>query len=257
MRLCAHLGYQFTEYQGLERLEAAASAGFEAVEWPAIYDFDVRELAARTYELGLAWVQVTLPTGDGEKGEKGLAALPFRQDEYLQGLESAVQYAKALGATMIHPMAGVGVSLSDPEFMKVYLRNLGLALDVARSNGLDVLIEVISAVTVPGYGMCTYDLAAQVCEKLPEVRLLLDAYHAQTLTGDPASLARSWAGRIGHVQIADAPGRNEPGTGNIDFGAFFSALKASGYDGWVGCEYKPLGRTHDGLQWLDSLRPLL
>ncbi|UYO93138.1 hydroxypyruvate isomerase family protein [Pollutimonas sp. M17] len=257
MKLCAHLGYQFTEYQGLERLKMAANAGFEAVEWPAIYGFDAHELAARTRELGLRWVQVTLPTGDGAKGEKGLAALPGRQDEYLRGLESAVLYAKALGATMIHPMAGAGVSLSDAATMDVYLRNLELALEMASANGLSVLIEVISAATVPGYAMCTYDLAAQVRERLPEVRLLLDAYHAQILTGDPPSLVRNWAGRVGHVQIADAPGRNEPGTGHIDFGAFFGALKESGYDGWVGCEYKPLGRTHDGLPRLDALRPLL
>lgn len=256
MKLCAHLGYQFTEYQGFERLEQAARAGFEAVEWPAVYDFDAEELAARSRELGLRWVQVTLPTGDATRGEKGLAALASRQAEFRRGLDEALRYAKALGAEMIHPMAGVA-SLSDPATLDVYLGNLALAHSVAKANGLKVLVEVISPATVPGYALGSYDLAAQVCATLPEVRLLLDAYHAQVLTGDPAALAKEWAGRIGHVQIADAPGRNEPGTGSIDFPAFFAALKAAGYDGWVGCEYKPLGHTRDGLAHLDALRPLL
>jgi len=257
MQFCAHLGYQFTEFSGLDRLEQAANAGFKAVEWPAIYNFDIIDLAKRSNALGLNWVQVTLPTGDAAKGEKGLTSLKARRDDFLRSLDVAVEYAKALGATMIHPMAGVGASLSDPESMEVYLRNLESAQAVASENGLKVIVEVISQATVPGYAMCTYELAAQVCEKLPEVNLLLDAFHAQTLTGNPAKLVSEWAGRIGHIQIADSPGRHEPGTGSINFESFFNSLKTAGYDGWVGCEYNPKGTTHEGLSRLDALRPFL
>jgi len=257
MKLCAHLGYQFTEYQGLERLRQAAAAGFEAVEWPAIYGFSPEALAGCMADAGLQWVQVTLPAGDAARGEKGIAALPGRQDDHRRGLDEAVRYAKALGSSLIHPMAGVGAPLSDPACMDAYLRNLELAVEMAQAEGMRVLIEVISEATVPGYALSTYELAAQVQKQLPDLLLLLDSYHAQALTGDPAALARQWAGRIGHVQIADAPGRHEPGTGRIDFQAFFRALHAAGYDRWVGCEYKPMAHTLDGLPRLAALRPFL
>lgn len=257
MKLCAHLGFQFTEYEGLERLRQAASAGFEAVEWPAIYGYAPETLAACLAGAGLQWAQVTLRTGDAARGEKGITALPGRRDDFRRDLDEALRYAKALGSTMIHPMAGIGASLSDPACMDAYLGNLQLAVEAAKAEGMRVLVEVIGEATVPGYGMCTYELAAQVQEQVPELLLLLDAYHAQLLTGDPAALARQWAGHIGHVQIADVPGRHEPGTGDIDFQSFFQALRATGYDGWVGCEYKPIGHTLDGLPRLAALRPYL
>lgn len=257
MDFCAHLGFQFTEYDGMERVRQAAQAGFRAVEWPAIYGFDAEELAGRVRELGLEWAQVTLPLGDASKGEKGSTALPGREQDFELGLQQAIRYAKALGSHMIHPMAGVGVSLSDPKVMATYLNNLVRALQVAQAQGLRVIIEVINEETVPGYAMCTYELAEHVLDRMPDLLLLVDTYHAQTLTGDPSGLVSRWKGRIGHVQIADAPGRHEPGTGQIDFQTFLGALRAAGYEGWLGCEYKPKEHTLMGLSYLEALCPHL
>lgn len=248
LRLNAHLGYQFTEFEPWERFTQAARAGFKAVEWPAIYAYEPERLKATIDALSLRWVQVALPFGDTSKGEKGLAALPGREDEFIQGLRDAIHYAKTLGACWIHPMAGV-VREWNEVVRTVYLKNLQRALDEASVHGLGVLVEVIGNGEVPGYAMSDYRRAAEVFATLSgqPPHLLLDAYHAQTITGDAIGLVGEWAGRIGHVQIADVPGRHEPGTGNIDFNGFFSALQSAGYEGWVGCEYKPLNGTLPGL----------
>lgn len=257
MQFCAHLGYQFNEYNGIDRLRHAAIAGFNAVEWPAIYDYDIDELVAITQELGLSWAQITLPFGSTSRGEKGLAAIPGRESEFEFGLHQAVKYATALGAKLIHPMSGVGISLSDVNVMAVYMRNLQHAIHEAHQNGLQVVIEVISQATVPGYALSTYEDAGHILEHFPDVLLLVDAYHAQVLTGDPVAVVQRWAGRIGHVQVADYPGRNEPGTGQLDFVAFIHALRESGYNGFLGCEYKPMGHTLDGLRYLENLKVYL
>ncbi len=254
--LCAHLGYQFQEFEPLERFAQAAAAGFRAVEWPAIYGFPAETLRDALDRHGLEWVQVTLPMG--APGEKGLTALPGREAEFAQGLEKAVAYAKALGAKAIHPMSGTVPAWDDPSVRTTYLNNLRLASRVAGDHGLTLLVEVIGDGEVPGYGMCRYERAEEVFDALGEdaPKLILDAYHAQVLTGDVIAVARRWAGRIGHVQIADAPGRHEPGTGAIDFDAFFAVLEAGGYAGWVGCEYRPQTSTLAGLVHLAPyLRP--
>ena len=257
MKLCAHLGFQFTEFDGLQRLEQAARAGFECVEWPAIYGYSAQQLSDQLQRLNLAWAQVTLPPGDAARSEKGIAALPGRQVEFSESLDRAITYAAALGAKAIHPLAGVGVSLHDRTVLDTYIGNLRLATNAATEHGMTVMVEVISPQTVPGYAMCSYELAAQVFDEVPGLALILDSYHASMLHGDPAAVAQQWAGRIGHVQIADAPGRHEPGTGAIDFARFLSAVKAAGYDGWVGCEYHPQRGTLEGLSLLDGVRAAL
>lgn len=245
--LCAHLGYQFQEFDPTDRFAQAAAAGFRAVEWPAIYGFPAEALRDALDAHGLQWVQVTLPMGGA--GEKGLAALPGREAEFAQGLQTAVTYALALGAKAIHPMSGIVPRWDDAAVRHTYLNNLRLAGRVAADHGLQLLIEVIGDGEVPGYGMCRYERAESVFDTLgaDAPKLILDAYHAQVLTGDAIGVARRWAGRIGHVQIADAPGRHEPGTGAIDFDAFFATLEAGGYRGWVGCEYRPQTDTLAGL----------
>lgn len=250
VKLCAHLGYQFLEFPPLERFAQAAAAGYKAVEWPGMYACAASELRDLLQLHGLQWTQVTLPTGAA--GEKGLAAVPGRHDEFEAGLREAINYAQALGATAIHPMAGIVPDWRAPEVREAYLRNLRTAAQAAHESGLEVLVEVIGDGDVPGYAMCRYEHAESVFAELSDVRLrlLLDAYHAQVLTGDAVAVARRWAGRIGHVQIADVPGRHEPGTGTIDFKKFFATLDESGYQGWVGCEYRPLTTTLEGLTHL-------
>lgn len=251
LRLNAHLGYQFTEFEPLERFAQAAGAGFKAVEWPAVYAYDPAQLREIIDRHGLQWVQVTLPFGDTSKGEKGLAALSGREDEFAAGLNEAIRYARVLGARWIHPMAGI-VGEWDEVARTTYLMNLRRTVEVAADNGLGTLIEVIGSGEVPGYAMCDYQRAHLVFNEIgsESLRLLLDTYHAQTVTGDAIALAEAWQGRIGHVQIADVPGRHEPGTGNIDFKRLFSILESGGYHGWVGCEYKPQNGTLAGLNYL-------
>jgi hydroxypyruvate isomerase len=250
-KLNAHLGYQFTEFEPLERFTQAARAGFKAVEWPAIYPYDPLQLKEIIDAQGLEWIQVTLPLGDARKGEKGLAALPDREEEFIHGLREAIRYANALGASWIHPMAGL-VSDWDETTRRTYLKNVRRVAEEAADHGLGTLIEVLSAKEMPGYAMSSYERAEQVITEIGSdfLYLLLDTYHAQIITGDAIGVAKDWADRIGHVQIADIPGRHEPGTGSIDFDRFFGVLESAGYDGWAGCEYKPINGTLQGMAYL-------
>lgn len=250
-KLNAHLGYQFTEFDPLERFAQAAMAGFKAVEWPAVYPYEAQRLRDLIDAHGLQWVQVTLPFGDVGKGEKGMAALPGREEEFAAGLAKAIAYAEVLGARWIHPMAGV-VGDWDDAVQNTYMKNLRRAVEQAADHGLGVLVEVIGNGEVPGYAMSSYARADRVFSEIgaDSLRLILDTYHAQNITGDAIALAREWSGRIGHVQIADVPGRHEPGTGNIDFDRLFAVLESNGYAGWVGCEYKPQNGTLQGLAHL-------
>jgi hydroxypyruvate isomerase len=257
MKLCAHLGYQFNEFDGLNRLDQAAKAGFSGVEWPAIYGFKSSDLIDRVNECNLEWAQVTLPTGNATSNEKGLTALPGREREFSDNLHQAIEYAKKLGSKAIHPMSGANISLSDARTYDTYIKNLQLALAEAKKNQLTVLIEVIGQQTAPGYAMSDYTIAKRVFQELPDLRLIFDSYHAQTLHGNPADLAHEWGELIGHVQIADVPGRNEPGTGNINFQELFDTLKQHNYKGFVGCEYKPKGGTLEGLHYLRTVRKFL
>lgn len=251
--LCAHLGFQFQECPELERFAQAARAGFRGVEWPNPYAHPPAHLRGLLDAHGLRWTQLALPMG--QAGEKGLAALPGREAEFRAGLQQAIDYAQVLGARWIHPMAGKlppGLLWEDPAVQHTYLSNVAHTVRTAAQHGLGTLLEVISDAEVPAYAMSSYDRAEQVLAALApqSPHLLLDAYHAQLLTGDAIAVARRFAGRIGHVQIADHPGRHEPGTGSIDFGALFATLQAGGYDGWAGCEYRPATTTLDGLHHL-------
>lgn len=257
-RFNAHLGYQFTEFVPLDRFDKAAQAGFKAVEWPAIYSYSPQQLREIIERLELSWIQITLPFGDSRRGEKGIAAIPGREAEFLDGLSSAIMYAKALGASWIHPMAGI-VGEWDSTVRKTYITNISRAIKQAADNGLGTLVEVIGDGEVPGYGMCSYDRAEQVisetgCESL---RLIFDTYHAQNITGDAIGQFRRLIDHIGHIQVADVPGRHEPGTGHINFDQFFSEVDQSGYQGWIGCEYKPLTSTLAGLQYLQKFDHLI
>lgn len=256
-RFCAHLGYQFTEVPFAARFNAAANAGFAAIEFPAPYATPAAELAMLTNARNLVWVQFALPMGDTAAGEKGICCHPGREQELAEGLARAIDYATALRCTRVHAMSGIvpaGVSRADA--MTTYIRNLCYVADVAALHELEVLVESINSRDVPGYLVDRPSLGLDILERCARanVRLLLDTYHATTMGEDPVALVRAHADVIGHVQVADHPGRHEPGTGTIPFASFFDVLDEHGYEGWVGCEYVPARRTEDGLGWLDRYR---
>jgi 2-dehydrotetronate isomerase len=256
MKFSAHIGFLFTEYPPLERIRRAAVAGFSGIEWPNLYQEPLDELAQLSAELGLHWPIVVLPQGQVHKKEKGLAALPGRQVEFRDGLDQAVACARRLGSKWISPMAGVGVDLDDPRVMATYLENLWLSLHVARRQGLGVAIEVISQASIPGYALSDFGRFQALREELPGLGLVFDTFHAAHATGDPSSVAQALGRHIAHVQLADHPGRHEPGTGSINFAAALQALRSAGFDGWFGCEYLPAQSTEVGLGWMERLTSL-
>jgi hydroxypyruvate isomerase len=252
VRFCAHIGYQFTELPFFERFSAAAAAGFRAVEFPAPYAFSARELARALRDGGLSYVQFALPMGRASAGEKGIGCHPGRRDELDEGIALAIDYARSLDCRLVHAMAGIlPDGHSREEGIRTYVDNLRRVADRLEPHGITVLLEPINSLDVPGYLVDRPSLALSILDTCarPNIRLLFDAYHSAVMAEDPVYFVRAHAARIGHVQVADYPGRHEPGTGSIDFSALFDALDTLGYTGWIGCEYKPAGRTTDGLGW--------
>lgn len=244
-RLSAHIGYLFTELPLADRLAAAARAGFTAVEHPEPFALPARELRARLADLGLSFTQVT--SGMGAPGEKGLAALPGREAEFRDGFARALEYAQAIGCAFLHPMAGVpqGSWLAAGES---YRANLSWALERCAGSGVGLLIE---AITLPGYYLGTLAEAAAVQDAFAgRPALLFDSYHAATLGEDPAGWIGRHAARIGHVHVADHPGRHQPGSGQIDFAALCTALRRADYAGAIGFEYLPSSTTAESLGFL-------
>ncbi|BBP70879.1 hydroxypyruvate isomerase [Pseudomonas sp. Seg1] len=246
LKFNAHLGFQFNELPFLQRIEAAAAAGFRAVEFPSPYEFDASLLADHLAQYSLPLIQFAAPAGV----TKGIAALPGMEVEFRDGLRQAARYAKTLACSDVHIMSGV-TTQNDAE--RIYAGNLEYAVKYFEDQGLRPLIEVISAEAMPGYYMSDFSKAQQILETFPSVGLILDLYHAQLLTGDAAALLARFYDRTVHVQIADCPGRHEPGTGNIEFAALFAALEQRGYAGWIGCEYRPSGSTVASLDWIKQL----
>lgn len=244
-RLSAHLGYLYGELPLAQRLAAAARDGFTAVEHPGPYQIAAPLMRARLADLGLTFVQIT--SGMGRLGEKGLACLPGRQAEFRDGFLRALDYAVAVGCPFVHPMAGV-VQGSWLDAAETYRDNLGWALAQSDGAGLRLLIEAIAS---PGYFIGTLDHAVQVQDVFAgRPALLLDSHHAAALGIDPAAWIAAHAPRIGHVHIADHPGRHEPGTGGIDFDALLMALARAGYGGAIGFEYIPSSTTPDSTRFL-------
>lgn len=251
-RLSAHIGYLYTELPLPERLAAAARDGFTAVEHPEPWAIPATEMRARLADLGLVFAQVT--SGMGEKGGKGLAALPDRRDAFRDGFARALDYAAAVGCPFVHPMAGVPDG--DPAAAQAaYRDNIAWALDLCAGTGVRPLVE---AITIPGYAMGTLADAGALQDAFGgKLSLLIDTYHATVLGLDPTDWVAENAGRVGHVHIADHPGRHEPGTGSIDFPRFLAALGAAGYAGAIGFEYVPSVETGASARFLPAWKRLL
>lgn len=251
-KFAANLSTMFGDRPFLERFEAAHRAGFRAVECQFPYEARAEEIKARLDAHGLELVLFNTPPGDFAAGERGLAGLPGREADFRAALDRALAYAEVLGTRQIHVMAGVLPNDAQPEAcLERYRRNLEVACEAAGSAGRLVLIEPINTRDIPGYLLNTPEEAAPLIRELGQdnLRLQFDFYHTQIMAGDLAKRFERHQPLIGHVQIAGVPERQEPDIGEINYPYLFAHLDRLGYQGWVGCEYFPAGRTEDGLGW--------
>lgn len=252
-RFAANLTMLFTEVPFLDRFEAAARCGFREVEFLFPYDFPAGEIRARLERHGLTLVLHNLPAGDWEAGERGIACLPDRVEEFRAGVAKAVDYANALGVKQLNCLAGKVPAGADPAVIfRTFVDNLRFAAGELGRHGIRLLIEPINTRDIPGFYLCRSRQAVEVIEAVGSDNLFLqyDIYHMQVMEGDLARTIARLLPRIAHLQLADSPGRHEPGTGEIHFGFLFDEIERLGYAGSIGCEYKPAGRTEDGLGWL-------
>jgi len=254
-RFAANLTMMYTEHGFLDRFAAAARDGFRAVEYLFPYAFGKVELAQRLADMGLRQVLFNAPPGDFEAGERGIACLPGREDEFRRGfLEQALPYAEALACPRIHLMAGlVPAGVDRAALRATYLENLGWAARQAASAGREVLIEPINTRDIPGFFLNRQDEAHAIVAEVgaPNLKVQMDLYHCQIVEGDLAMKLRRYlpGGNVGHIQIAGVPERHEPDLGEINHPYLFALLDELGYSGHVGCEYRPRGATSEGLAW--------
>ena len=254
-KFAANLSMLFQELPFLDRFEAAARAGFRAVEFLFPYEYPAQDIRQRLDRLGLRQVLFNLPPGDWAKGERGLAALPGREAEFAAGVDRAIEYANALGCPQVHAMAGVALDVPLEQAAATYRANLRQAADRLHAHGIRTLIEPLNSRDMPGYFLMTAEQARQIIEAVnhPNLFLQMDLYHAQIMEGDLATKLRRWLPHIGHIQIAGTPGRHEPDIGEVNYAWLLRHVDDLGYDGWVGCEYRPLTTTTAGLSWRNRL----
>ena len=254
-RFAANLSMMYTEHAFLDRFTAAAADGFRAVEFLFPYDFPAATLAAKLAEHDLQQVLFNAPPGDFANGERGIAGLPGREAEFRAGFERALDYAEALACRRLHVMAGL---VPDPAgrdaARRLYLANLAWAAQRAADRKIDVLIEPINTRDIPGYLLNRQDEAhAAVAEVgAANLKVQMDLYHCQIVEGDVAMKLRHYlpTGRVGHLQIAGVPERHEPDSGEMNYAYLFEVIDEVGFDGWIGCEYRPAAATPAGLGWL-------
>ncbi|WP_331375936.1 hydroxypyruvate isomerase [Sinorhizobium chiapasense] len=256
-RFAANLTMLFNEAPFLDRFSLAAKAGFEGVEYLFPHEFEKMALRAALDRNGLTQVLHNLPAGDWARGERGIAILPDRIDEFRKGVAAAIDYATALDCRQVNCLVGIAPDgVSDNILRTTLVANLKLAATELGKHGIRLLIEPINRFDIPGFYLNTVEQAASIIDEVGSDNLLIqyDLYHQQRTQGELVGTYKRFAGRIAHVQLADNPGRNEPGTGEINYPFVFDALEAAGYDGWIGCEYKPLTTTAEGLGWLGAER---
>jgi len=247
-RFAANLAYLFTERPLLERFGAAAAAGFRAVELQFPYDHAPSAVKAELERHRLTMLGVN--TALGRSGE-GVAAVPGHEQEFATLFKQALDYVVAIGGCQIHCLAGKVPPEQRPAAETTFIRNLARAADAARAQGITVLIEPINPRDRPDYFLTRAEQAADIIAKVerPNVRIQFDFYHAQIVGGDLTRRFEKHLPLVGHVQIAAVPSRQEPDEGEVNYPAIFAALDRLGYDGWIGCEYRPRGKTEDGLGW--------
>lgn len=252
-RFAANLSFLFADRPLPDRIRAARAAGFAAAEMLFPYEHAAEDLAAWLDAAELDLVLFNLRPGDWNAGERGLAAVPGRAEEFRASVDEALRYAKILATPRLHALAGLASPEDDARAAAAYRDALAFACDRAGEIGVDILIEPINGRDMPGYHLASFERAVEIIEALgrPNLKLQFDIYHRQIMCGEVIRGLENLMPFIGHVQVASVPGRNEPGTGELDDFAVFAALDRLGYEGFVGCEYRPLGRTEDGLAWME------
>jgi hydroxypyruvate isomerase len=249
-RFAANLTMMFTEHPFLDRFDAAAAAGFSAVEFLFPYEHPPEAIAERLQRNDLTQALFNLPPGDWNAGEKGFAALPERFAELRHSIHTALPYVKATGVRRLHLMAGIA-DRNDPKAVDAFRNSVEWTAHFFGNQGIDVVIEPINRRDVPGYFLNDFAFAHDLIREMaiPNVGLQFDIYHCQILHGDVAMRLREMLPTIGHVQIASVPSRNEPDGEELNYPFLFEELDRLGYDNFVGCEYRPRGNTVDGLGW--------
>ena len=259
-RFAANLSMLFTEVPFLDRFERAARAGFSSVEFLFPYPFATADIKNRLESNRLRIVLHNLPAGDWDAGERGIACLPDRVAEFRAGVAKAVEVGSALGVPQINCLAGkapaAASGMDDALLRQTFVENLRFAAAELKKAGIKLLIEPINNYDIPGFWLNKTDKALAIIDEVGSDNLFLqyDIYHAQRYEGELAATMGKHIARIAHIQVADNPGRNEPGTGEINYNFLFAHLDRIGYKGWVGCEYKPATTTEAGLGWLESAR---
>lgn len=255
-KFAANLTMLFTETAFLDRFGAAARSGFDAVEYLFPYDYDKGALRGRLAEHGLKQVLHNLPAGNWAAGERGMACLPDRITEFESGVDRAIEYATALGCARLNCLAGIKpAGVGADAARETFVRNLQYAAPRLEAAGITLLVEPINTRDVPGFFLSGTPQASDIIAAVGSKNLFLqlDMYHMHMMGEDLARTIKDHASLIRHIQLADAPGRHEPGTGAIDYPSLFDLIDRVGYAGWIGCEYNPLTSTEQSLAWCPAL----
>ena len=255
-QFCANLTLLYNEHSFIDRFAAAAKAGFKGVEYLFPYDYDKGELREQLDRHNLVQVLHNLPAGDWAKGERGIACHPARVGEFQDGVGKAIEYATALGCKQVNCLAGICPDAPEDRQRAAFVANLKFAALKLKESGVKLLIEPINTIDIPGFYLTGSRQALEIIDEVGSDNLFLqyDIYHMQVMEGDLARTIEKNLARIPHMQLADNPGRNEPGTGEINYPFLFEHIDRIGYSGWIGCEYKPKTTTDAGLGWV---RPYL
>jgi hydroxypyruvate isomerase len=255
-KFAANLSMMFNEVPFLDRFAAAAETGFRAVEFLFPYDYAPEELEQRLRQFQLELVLFNMPPGNFAAGERGIACHPGREEEFGAGVDKALAYATRLGTRRLSAMTGIAPAGGDPAACRATLiANLKYAAGKLAPHGITLLTEAINTRDMPGFFVSTQADAHSVVTAVgaPNLKMLLDCYHMQVMEGDLTTKLKRYLPDCGHVQIAGPPGRNEPDTGEVRYEYIFRLLDEIGYQGWIGCEYRPAGKTVEGLGWFRRL----
>jgi 2-dehydrotetronate isomerase len=252
LRFAANLSMMYAEYPFPERFAAAARDGFTAVEYLFPYEYPAQQLAAWLQAHGLIQVLFNAPPGDWAAGERGLAGVPGKETEFRAAMHKALEYAQTLSCPRVHVMAGV-----KPSTRGTFISNVAWAAELAAPAGIELLIEPINTRDMPGYLLNRQDEAHAIVDEIgnPALKVQMDLYHCQIVEGDVSMKLRKYLGlkSVGHIQIAGVPDRNEPDRGELNYDYLLNLVDELGFEGWIGCEYRPRGDTSEGLAWLKKL----
>jgi len=254
-KFSANLTMMFNEVEFLDRFERASKAGFKAVEYMFPYEWSKEQLAGLLESNNLEQVLFNLPAGNWAGGERGIACIPGREGEFQDGVGKSIEYAKVLRCPALNCLVGLTPNGVAPDKVReAIIKNSRFAADALAKEGIRLLLEALNSKDIPGFYLVGSKQTIELIEEIdhPNVSFQYDIYHMQRMEGELTASITNLADKIGHIQLADNPGRHEPGTGEINFTNLFKAIDESGYQGWIGCEYIPATDTESGLGWLSE-----